>query len=300
MKIVNKSINGFKMKMIESGDFIVGIAREIGPRVLYLAHKYKPDYNVLAILPHAGRPLPDGGFWHSYGGHRLWSSPEVSPRSYSLDNKPVEIKVESKKVTIIGNPEPENSVHKKIVLDFSPKDHIQVTHSIQNIGRWQIQAACWALSVMRQNGFAIIPIKPCKVDESGLLPDRHFSYWTYANPGDKRVSYFNDAVFIRQNPNETGSFKIGAQANPSWIAYWVGGVCFLKKFMRESGTYPDFGCDVEVYTNQDKLEIETLCSLKTIEPTQSIQHVEQWYLHVTGDMYPEPASVQKKLGKLIK
>ncbi len=301
MKVTNKKINGFKMTCIESRNFIVGIARDIGPRVLYLAHADKPDYNVLAILPKSGSPLPDGGFWYSYGGHRLWSSPEAMPRSYSQDNTPVEIKVESKKVTIIANPEPENSVHKEILLDFSPQDHIQVTHTIKNIGRWPIQAACWALSVMRQNGFAIIPIKPCKVDESGLLPDRRISLWPYSNPGDKRVSFFKDTIIVRQNPNEPGAFKIGAMANPSWIAYWVGGVCFLKKFVPESSApYPDFGCNVETYTNPGILEIETLGPLKTIEPSQSIQHTEQWYLQVTGNMEPEPNSIHKKLGRLIK
>ena len=39
--------------------------------------------------------------------------PEAKPRSYSLDDKTVEIKIEENNVTIYGNPEKENSIKEK-------------------------------------------------------------------------------------------------------------------------------------------------------------------------------------------
>ena len=297
LKISEKTVSGFRLRLIESGNYIVGITKDIGPRILYLAHSQKPDFNLLGILPDAGKPTTEG-FWHSYGGHRLWSSPEESPRSYSMDNQPVDIKIEATKVVIRGNPEPENSTHKEIILDFSRKDSIQVTHKIKNIGRWPIELAAWALSVMRKKGFAIIPIKPERMDKEGLLPDRRITIWPYTDLSDKRIVYSNEYLFLKQDPRSIGACKLGAMVNPNWVAYWVGGVLYVKKFTPKNEFYPDFGCSVEVYSCSDMLEIETLSPIKIIKPSQSILHTEQWYLRVLSDLKPDSHSVRQKLGKL--
>jgi len=298
MKIEEREVCGFNVKLISLNDITMGVATDIGPRILYVASNKRPEFNLFGVLPEAGLQTPDG-FWRIYGGHRLWSSPEAMPRSYSMDDKPVKIEVKENSITIYGNPEVRNSIQKEISVKPFSENSVQVIHVIRNIGRWPIRLACWALSVMRQNGFAIIPLKPSKVDERGLLPDRHISLWPYTDLSDKRVKFTNEYIFVRQDPGVETPFKIGVMANPTWTAYWVDGLVFVKKFSQEEGEYPDFGCSVEVYTNADMLELETVGPLKTVNPSSCIKHTEIWKIFDLGKLTLEPDNVKEKLEVLL-
>jgi len=298
MQMEETEIEGFRIKMFSFNDLLIGIPTEIGPRILYFASKERPEFNMFRILPEAGAPTSEG-FWHIYGGHRLWSSPEAKPRSYSMDNQPVQITVNGENVEIHGRPEHANSTQKIISVKPLGKNEVCVTHSIRNIGRWPIKFACWALSIMRKNGFAIIPLQPSKVDEEGLLPDRRVTFWPYSQLSDPRLKLTDGYIFVRQDPKMPNPFKIGAMANPSWTAYWADGIAFVKRFTQEQGEYPDFGCNVETYTNSEILELETLGALKTVEPGETIRHTEIWSLLNVGDLAPESQSVKEKLEPLM-
>lgn len=299
MVVEDKIVDGFKVKVAAFGDLLIGAAYEIGPRILYLASSKRPDLNLFGILPDV-RVQTSEGSWRIYGGHRLWSSPEAKPRSYSLDDKPVKVEFSNDTLTVYGNPEENNCIQKEIIIKANPSGGAQVIHRIRNIGRWPITLACWALSVMRKGGFAIIPIKPSKVDEEGLLPDRHISLWPYTDLTDKRLSFTNEYVFIKQDPNIEKPVKIGANTNPEWTAYYVNGMIFIKQFYKEAGEYPDFGCNVEVYTNSAMLELETLGPLKTINPSESIQHVEVWKVFETGETRMSAEDIRDKIEPLLK
>lgn len=298
--VEEKIIDGFKVKIASIGDVLIGAACDIGPRILYLASAKKPELNLFGILPDAGVETPEG-FWRIYGGHRLWAAPEAKPRSYSLDNQPVKIETDADTLTIYGNPEEKNSIQKEIIVKASSDGGIQLTHRIRNIGRWPIKLACWALSVMRKNGFAIIPIRPMKIDAEGLLPDRRISIWPYTDMADKRLKMTSEYIFVKQDPKAGGPLKIGANANPSWAAYWVEGFLFLKQFRYCSeAEYPDFGCSVEVYTNPTMLELETLGPLETVKPSCATEHVEIWRIFNVGKIKMKPESIKEKIEPLIK
>lgn len=298
MKIEKKEIGGFKTKIVYLNNFVLGIAEDIGPRILYFAHNRNPEFNIFGIVPDFGVKTQEG-FWKIYGGHRLWSSPEERPRSYSLDDKPVEIKINGNSVIIRGFPEKENSIQKEIEIKPFSKNYIQVIHKIKNIGRWEIKIGCWALSVMRQKGFAIVPLKPVKVDKEGLLPDRRISIWPYTNLTDKRLILKNNYLFVRQKTEINNPFKIGVMANPMWTAYLVNGVAFVKKFYSKKGDYPDFGCNVEVFTNSEILELETLGPLRTVAPSESITHVELWGIFDAEGLAPECNNIEESLEQAI-
>ena len=42
--------------------------------------------------------------------------------------------------------------------------------------------------------------------------------------------------------------------------------------------YPDFGCNFEVFTNPDYLELETLGPLVELGAGRAVEHVEHWWL----------------------
>ncbi len=288
-------VDGFKVRMFYMNNIIVGIAVDFGPRILYLAPKDRSEFNLFGIVPEFGINTVEG-FWRIYGGHRLWVSPEAMPRSYSLDDKPVSIEVKEDSIVVLGNPEPQNSILKSITLKPSPiNGAINVVHSITNIGRWPIEFSCWALSVMRREGFAIIPIKPKPIDEKGLLPDRVISIWPYTRLTDERLILSDNYIFVLQHPSIEKPFKIGVRANPPWVAYYVGGYVFVKMFKYERALYPDFNVSTEVYTNNLFLELETIGPLRKIEPGETNIHTEVWSIIKVGDLKPNESSVINKL-----
>jgi len=275
------------------GKYIIGIADNMGPRILKFAFKDCPEKNLFGILPGFGMETEEG-LWRIHGGHRLWTAPEETPRSYSLDDKPVRVDAKKEYIKISGNTEIQNSVQKEIVVRKSGRASIEVFHVIKNTGRWTIQLACWALTVMKKGGFAVLPIKRGK---KGLLPDRRIVLWPYTDISDSRIVMEKDFIFLRQDEKVSAPCKIGISANPSWTAYWADGMLFVKKFVPEQGICPDYGCSVEAYTNSEMLELETLGTMKSLEPGQSVQHREIWSILKMPSLIPSQADLEKKLGK---
>lgn len=270
-------LKGYRVRVFRFNKLLIGIPQDIGPRILYLAPMEKPDFNLLAVLPDISLETVDG-VWRIHGGHRLWTAPESMPRTYSIDDKPVRIYTENMRVIIEGSPEHINSVQKKIVIEPGENDYsIKVTHVVVNIGRWPIEFACWAISVMRGRGTAIIPLKPKRVDKHGLLPDRRIALWPYTRLSDPRLSLLDTYIAVRHDPGVKGAMKVGAWTNPPLAAYYVGGYIFTKRIETdEKAIYPDHGSSVEVYVNDAFLELETLGPLRRVEPGEENVHVETW------------------------
>jgi hypothetical protein len=280
------------VKEFVMGDLILGIARDIGPRIMKITIRDRPEENLFAVLPDTGVKTPDG-FWHIYGGHRLWSSPESMPRSYSMDDTQVRIQSRKGRVKIYGNPETQNNIQKSIEIHPAGESTIEVVHQIKNIGRWPVKLACWALSVMKPGGFAIIPVK---AGGEGLLPDRHLTLWPYTDLSDRRLVMEKDFIFLKQDVKSKNPIKIGAISFPRWTAYWVDGLLFIKRFVQLKGEYPDFGCSVEAYTNSEMLELETVGILKNLDPGSAAEHKEIWTVKKIPVLSPVQGDIDKKVG----
>jgi len=291
---VKKSCQGGEMKTKEFiiGNLILGAATDIGPRILKLTVRERPDANLFGAVD-LSIDTSDG-LWRIYGGHRLWTSPEANPRSYSMDDRPVRIEEKGGVVRIYGNPETQNNVQKEIEIRPAGKDAVEVAHRIRNTGRWTIRLACWALSVMKAGGFAVVPVK---AGGEGLLPDRRLSLWPYTDLSDKRLVMEKDFIFLKQDVKSRDPIKIGAMAYPAWTAYWVDGLLFAKQFVQEKGDYPDFGCNVEVYTNSAMLELETVGPLKNLEPGCVAEHIETWTVKEIPSLSPSQKDVEEKILK---
>lgn len=287
MFIGNKTVSGFSLRMYQVGNLHLGIPTDIGPRILYLAHQNRPEDNLFSILPNAGRQT-DEGFWHLYGGHRLWAAPEAFPRTYSLDNRPIILSEDDKGITLESEPEPLAGIDKKLIIMPHSSGGIKIIHRIQNKGLWPIQLACWALSVMQPNGTAVLPITPQPVDVDSLLPDRTLTIWPYTNLKDSRLSFHNDRLVIQQNPKLKPPLKIGTRANPPAGYYYWNGLLFKKENrILTDANYPDGNSTFEVYTSSEMLELETLGPLTLLEPEQETQSIEIWNVYETDKFIPE-------------
>ena len=93
---------------------------------------------------------------------------------------------------------------------------------------------------------------------------------------------------LRQDVNLTTPQKFGAMGLEGKAAYARNGHLFVKTFPHiAEADYRDLNCAVEVFTNEQFLEVETLGPLVNLIPGETVEHVEQWYLF---DSVPMPTN----------
>ena len=221
-----------------------------------------------------------GAEWRIYGGHRLWHAPEARPRSYYPDNLPVELEEHTGFARLIQPTETTTGIQKEIDIRLSASEaHVELTHRLRNTNLWAVELAPWALSVMAPVGKAIVPRPPRASHEESLPPTNVIALWAYTDMADRRWVWGSRYVTLEQDGRADTPQKAGFTASDGWAAYARQGHLFVKKFSYLEGErYPDFGCSVEVFTNADMLELETLGPLARLQPGDAVEHVEHWFL----------------------
>lgn len=274
---------GYRLLKARMGELVVGVALDIGPRILWLSNEEKPGLNVLGLARDVELVTEDG-VWKLYGGHRLWVAPEERPRSYSIDDKPVTIKIVENELIVEGPVEQINCVKKIFRLrpGGSPYELV-VQHEVVNICRWPIRFANWGITVMRPGGVAYIPFKPACVDADCLLPDRAVVFWPYSDIRDPRLVYGSDYISLRHDPCVKKPVKIGVRGHEAAVKYVVQDLVFVKEALLENGEYPDLGSSIEVYANAEIIELETLGPLRTVSRGEVNIHIEKWRLVPVGE-----------------
>ena len=222
--------------------------------------------------------------WMIRGGHRLWVAPEHKPRTYELDNGPVEsvreipggLRVVQKRGSLTG-------IRKSMDITVPPRGaRVRIIHTLTNAGKKPVQCSAWALSVMAKRGVAIIPLPKLIPHDERCTPNQNWSLWSYTDMTDPRLKLGSKFVLVRQDPRR-GPFKLGMAQREGWVAYLQGDTLFIKNFARKAGAvYPDNDVNLEVYTDENILEIETIGPLVTLKPGQSIQHEERWLVSRVG------------------
>ena len=112
-------------------------------------------------------------------------------------------------------------------------------------------------------------------------PTTPLTMWPYTNLTDSRLRLLQKYLVLRQDPKNTGSEKLGSYSHDVWGAYLLNGDLFVKQAHAEAApaAYPDFGCNFEVFTGADYLELETLGTLRKVAPGEVAAHTEHWSLH---------------------
>jgi hypothetical protein len=240
---------------------------------------------------------------HGFSGHRLWHAPEAFPRSYISDDNPVEFTKHTKFFSLTQSPEKETGIQKEMDISINPdNNHLTVVHRLYNRGLWPVEIAPWAISAMAVGGKAIFPLPARKpADKTNLLPTSLLAIWEYSDLSDPRLEIGKRFMILDQDVNAAAPLKIGVMDTDNWVAYWNKGHLFLKTFeYKKGGVYPDFGSSVEAYSSDRILELETVAPLKLVQPNESAEHIENWYLF--RDV-PEPfndADIEKNILPLIK
>jgi len=232
------------------------------------------------------------GDFRFIGGHRLWHSPEVMPRTYIPDSH-VKIIETNNGVILESQTEAGTGIRKRIEIHLSPdKPSLTLTHTLINDGLWAVELAPWAITQFRLGGTVIMPMPVGSVDEAGLLPNRQLSLWPYASINDPRLVLGDEYVLFKADA--LPPFKLGYFNPHGWMAYYVDGVLFRKTFDANSkAVYPDNNCNAEMYCNDKFVELESLGVLGKLNPGGEVVHKETWDVYDGISLLPD--NIQRML-----
>jgi len=269
--------HGYPVRHLSSKDLELDCLTTAGPRIVRL--KFKGSANLLAEVPENRVPTPHGDFSY-FGGHRLWHAPESMPRSYIPDSDGLKMSEVAGGLLLDGKTEPGTGIRKQMEIRLdADRPRITVVHTLINDGLWEIEAAPWALSMLRLGGAAVLPIQAKDSPAQGLLPDRHISLWPYTHTNDPRLHLRDGFILVAPTP-DMPSFKIGAFNPQGWVAYWIDGILFRKSFaVSREARHPDFDCNSEIYCDSHFIELESVAPLSRLAPGQRVSHTETWELY---------------------
>ena len=270
--------------VITDGNTECFVTLDFGPRIIRYASQNGENMLFEGPAPFGGESGPafdaafgEGSVWHSYGGHRLWVSPEAMPRSYYPDNEPVAVEQIEGGARFTAEVQRWNNMALSICVTMDEAGGLKVEHTVTNCGAWPVKCAPWAITVVSQGGMAAVPVVK---KETGLLPNRSVSLWPYAKMNDPRFGWGEHFITLRQDSGAEGPCKFGSVSEAGVAAYFNHGQMFVKHFgYTEGAEYPDGGVNFECYTNPEILEIESLGVMRELGPAESMEHIERWELH---------------------
>ncbi len=254
------------------------VTTDIGPRILFFG--YKNSENLLYVNPdQAG--MQGGNEWRIYGGHRLWLSPETFPETFVPDNNPVHYSIDKNRITLTQPEDTLTGVSKEIGITLFPdKNELLLSHKLIKVTGKDIEVAPWAITAFAPNGCVILPQEPYIDENDFYLPARLVALWHYTRMDDTRWKWGNKFIIAKQDPHISHPQKIGLLNKQGWAAYYLNGQLVIKILETvTTQSYPDFGCNNEVYFNDKLIELETLGPLVNLSKGLTIEHTERWLLN---------------------
>lgn len=191
-------------------------------------------------------------------------------------------------VSLESRTEQGTGIRKRIEIRLAPDmPYVILTHTLINDGMWEVELAPWTITQFRLGGMVVLPMPVGRVDDAGLLHNRHFSLWPYTHINDPRVQWGDEFVMFKADAL-LPPFKIGYFNPHGWMAYWLDGILFRKTFdTHTNAAYPDNNCNAEMYCNDCFVELESLGLLAKLSPGEFVHHVEKWDVSSGIDSLPK-------------
>jgi hypothetical protein len=286
---------------LSNGTVEVIVTTDIGPRIIRYAFVGQEEENILAELPDL-KVETELGEWRPYGGHRLWHAPEAKPRTYAPDNGPVKFEIVGKDtIHLTQDVEPKAGIQKELIITLAGEGtEVTIVHRLTNRNLWSADLAPWGLTIMNGGGMAILPQEPYISHDDYLLPARPLVLWHYTDLGDPRWKIGKKYITLRTDANLNEPQKAGIANKQEWAAYLRNRVLFIKRFpYKKDANYPDYGCNCETYTAGTFMEVETLGPMHHLEPGDTAEHVERWYLFKNVNAGMTEATLDAAISPLV-
>jgi hypothetical protein len=259
------------------------VLADVGPRII--SYGFRNGENLLhEVAEDAGKT--GGSAFRLYGGHRLWVSPEVE-RTYYPDNVAVLVSQHGSATRFTAPAEelpPGTRLQKELEIELAETGpEVRITHRVTNHDVHSTTLAPWSPTMMRSGGRTILPLSPrIAMDQDHYSPISVFGIWSFTDFMDSRWMLGTSYIQLKQQANPRGRFKEqmgGIYNSEGWGAYFREGQLFVKRAAVIAGaSYPDLGCNFEMFTNLDFIELETLGPLIELLPGEMVEHVERWWL----------------------
>lgn len=285
--IVKRNIQypGFGNCLEIANDYVrVVVTLDFGPRII--RYSFADGENIFYEDPSKsfsskGKPFDErygeGSVWYIYGGHRLWMAPEKYPQTYYPDNDPVNFQLIPSGAVFTAPVQRANQYGYTLEVSLcEDSSEVRLTHQVTNYGESPVTLAPWAITVLSPGGTEVVPQPDC---DTFTAPNRQIALWPSARMTDRRLTWLDRYMILRQDRDVKRSFKFGINSQHGFAMYFNHGDLFVKRFeVLPQGQYPDGGMSFETFTNGLFLEMESLGELKALMPGESTSHTESWTL----------------------
>ncbi len=287
--------NCFKLT---NGSVEVIVSTDIGPRVL--RYGFCGGDNLFAEVPELVTRTQLGE-WKPWGGHRLWTAPELMPGSYAPDNEPIQYQQRPDNSIELHQPVDKAGMQKTMRIQLADSGtRIEVLHRITNQNAWPIRVAAWASTIMRGGGRTVLPQEPFQPHDQCLRAARAVVLLYFTSLTDPRWSIGARYICLHTDQQRPEPQKIGISNQQKWCGYLLDNTLFVKRFDYVPGAeYPDFGSNNETYTMRNYMEVESLGPLHTLKPGESAEHLEEWHLFKNVNAGENESSLHAAIGPLI-
>jgi len=286
---------------LSSGRLEMIVTADVGPRILFFG--LEGGKNMLKTVENQLGRTADLE-WLLYGGHRLWAAPEDPHLSYLPDNQAVLVEFDNddaglsfirpadasgleRKLSIL--PLRQNQKDVEIACEnrppFAGKEmkalgSFIVRNEITNRSQDLIKTASWGITSFAPGGIGYLPMDKNSDPEKRFQANQRLNLWDYSSLSDPAYQWKEDWLEIQQNKAQSKQ-KIGTWAAKPWLAYRLDNLLSLIHLPVEQESadyYPDQDSNIEIYFDQEMLELETLSPWKSLQSGESVWHNEIWTL----------------------
>ncbi len=277
--------NGSDCYRIGNETLSLWLSKDFGPRVLGLS--FHGEENLLASLPDAKLPGPEGSEYSLRGGHRLWYAPERPETTYIPDDQPPQVKEIEGGLEFIQEVDQLTGIQKSWRIKLVPGDgKVVIDHRLVNRGEASFSLAPWAVTMLRPGGVGLLPLQEEEDDEHGLWPNRQLVFWPYTDLESRYLQIINQGILVDATMEE-GALKVGTPNPRGWIAYRQKHLLFVKETRYHKGEhYLDRGASHQIYCSPQVIELETMGPLTNLAPAEAVDHQETWSIYAKNN-WPE-------------
>ena len=219
--------------------------------------------------------------WQNFGGDKCWPAPQSRwgwPPDPVLDSGRQSIRLTSQKHLIVtGQASSREKARfvREITLDAEGSG-VTMANTLINVSDKPDTWAAWQITQTDNPDLMRLPLY-----KAGHFPTGFFVFGDpQPVPVPDNVASVGDEIHVTRNAKHTS--KIGNDSPLGWIIAEKNGVRFHVSTTVEVGKdYPDNGCALEIYTNDDSnpyVELELLGPLTSLAPKAQTTLTTRWEL----------------------